>query len=132
MRAASVEVPAALSDVAADGVAQLSTLQAEIPDAARAALAAARATETDGGLGGFLKRQLGARSVAPREGDDPHAVLSRLEAAVREGRLDAALAEAEALPSEAQAAMQDWIDAAQARVDAQSATEALVQRVAAN
>ncbi|MGB0440740.1 MAG: molybdopterin-binding protein, partial [Paracoccaceae bacterium] len=46
-------------------------------------------------LGAFLKTQLGARSLEPREGDDPDAVLSRMEAAAREGRFGDVEAEAD-------------------------------------
>jgi hypothetical protein len=127
-----VEIPETLTAAAATGVAQLSKLQEDVSDAARSALAAARSADTEGGLGSFLQRQLGARSVTPREGSDPDAVLSRVEAAVREGRLNDALAEADTLPPEGQAAMADWLDATRARLDVTTATEALMQRLAAN
>lgn len=129
---AGVDVPAVLREVAADGVAPLAALQAEIPDAARSALAAARSANTDGGIGSFLQRQLGARSVTPKEGSDPDAVLSRVEAAVREGRLDEALSEADALPPEGISALAPWLDRARTRNDATTATEALMQRLTAN
>lgn len=127
-----VEVPAELSDAAPNGVTQLAELQGTIPQAARTALAASRSADTSGGLGGFFQRQLGARSVTPKEGSDPDAVLSRVEAAVREGRLNDALAEAETLPPEGQAAMADWLEQARTRLDVTTATEALMQRLAAN
>ncbi|MCR8825436.1 COG4223 family protein [Pseudosulfitobacter koreensis] len=129
-----VEIPAVLDDVADDGVTTLSELQQTLPDAARSALAAARTNATDetGGFGGFLRRQLGARSVQPREGNDPDAVLSRVEDAVRQGRIADALAEADALPEPAKAEMQSWMNAAQARLEAMNAAEALFQRLAAN
>ena len=129
-----IEIPAALQQVADDGVTPLSDLQQSLPDAARAALAAARtnATDADGGFGGFLKRQLGARSVQPREGNDPDAILSRVEDATRQGRLADALAEADALPEPAKAELQSWMDAARARLEAMNAAETLIQRLAAN
>ena len=129
-----IEIPAELQRVADDGVTPLSELQQTLPDAARAALAAARtnATDADGGFGGFLKRQLGARSVQPREGTDPDAILSRVENATRQGRLADALAEADALPEPAKAELQSWMDAAQARLEAMNAAETLIQRLAAN
>ena len=91
LEAAGGSVPGALSAVAEDGVRTLSELQDRFPDAARAALAAARddaarSGET-GSLTAFLRNQLGARSLEPRAGDDPDAILSRAEDAVgREGR----------------------------------------------
>ncbi|WP_299377766.1 hypothetical protein [uncultured Tateyamaria sp.] len=125
------DIPAALRDAAAEGVAPLSQLQADAPDAARAALAAARDSDTSGGLGGFLQRQLGVRSVEPREGSDPDAVLSRIEAAVRENRIGDALAEADALPEPARAALDPWLKQAQSRHDAVSAANALAERLSA-
>ncbi len=129
-----VEIPQALGSAADDGVTTLSELQQTLPEAARSALAAARtnATDENGGFGGFLRQQLGARSVEPRAGDDPDAVLSRMEEAVRQGRLADALTEAEALSDPAKAELQSWMDAAQARLEATNAAEALIQRLAAN
>ncbi|WP_448327521.1 COG4223 family protein [Sulfitobacter sp. M13] len=129
------DIPAALADNAATGVVTGANLQDRFPDVARATLAAARAAtpEADGGgIGGFFKQQLGARSVAPRDGDDADAILSRAEAAIRDGRLDEALAEVKALPPEAQDPMSDWLADAQARQDAQDAVQTLTQRLTAN
>lgn len=74
-----------------------------------------------------MTRQLGARSVTPREGDDPDAVLSRAEAAVVDGQLDAALAEIAALPETARAEMAGWEAAAAKRLSAMRAAETLAQ-----
>lgn len=129
-----IEPPAALQAVAQSGVIQLSQLQDRFPDAARAALSAARLAEPDAehGIMSFLQRQLGARSVAPREGSDPDAVLSRAEAALKEGRLYDTLAEIETLPPEALAAMSDWVSLAQTRKAAQDAAEMLAQSLNSN
>ena len=129
------DIPQALTDTAGSGIVTLANLQARYPDAARAALATARAEvpqEGEGGFGSFLKRQLGARSVAPREGTDPDAVLSRAEAAVRDGRLTDALAEIDTLPDPAQEAMSDWLADARARQAAENAADDLSQRLTAN
>jgi hypothetical protein len=130
------EAPAALSDVAETGVATLADLQRSFPDAARAGLSAAL-RETTGKapadrLENFLRSQLGVRSLSPREGNDPDAVLSRAEAALREGRLSDALAELEALPESGRAAMAGWTKAAQARLDALAAAEALATSLNVN
>lgn len=136
LQAAGVgDIPASLTETAPSGVVTLANLQARYPEAARAALATARAeTEAEGNVGftGFLKRQLGARSVAPREGTDPDAVLSRAEAAVRDGRLTDALAEIDTLPEAAQSAMADWLADARARQAAETAADDLSQRLTAN
>jgi hypothetical protein len=127
----ATEVPSDLSSVAKDGVVTLASLQSDIPAAARAALAASP-TDSNAGLGGFLKRQLGARSVEPREGGDTDAILSRVEAAVRQGHLTDALAEADTLPPESKSAMADWLENAENRLAVTTASEALMQRLAAN
>ncbi len=129
------DVPAPIAETAADGVPTLQSLQNEFPDNARAALSSARAAGNDDGttgVTGFLRRQLGARSVEPREGTDPDAVLSRAEAAVRAGRIDDALQELDTLPPEAQEAMADWLTAARTRADAEAAVQDLSQRLTAN
>ncbi|MEP5088867.1 MAG: mitofilin family membrane protein, partial [Paracoccaceae bacterium] len=121
--------PEALSAVAARGVSPLIQLQDRFPGAARAALSAARMDDPDAenGVVAFLSRQLGARSVAPREGSDADAVLSRAEASLKEGRLNDTLAEIETLPPTAMPAMSDWVALAEARRAAQAAAEKLAQ-----
>jgi hypothetical protein len=129
------DIPAALTDTADTGVVTLINLQTRFPDTARAGLSTSRADGTGeeaGGVGSFLRRQLGARSVAPREGTDPDAVLSRAEAAVRDGQLADALTELDTLPENTQAAMQDWLADARARQAADAATQDLSQRLTAN
>ncbi len=95
------------------------------PPAARQALSDSRSEgasgEVVGGFGSFLREQLNVRSVAPREGDDADAILSRAEAALREGQLQAALTEVAALPELAAAPLAGWVNQAQARADALTA-----------
>ena len=114
--------PAGLSAVARDGVATLSELQDSFPDAARAALAAARDAGEDGSAVtnfiGFLRQQFEVRSVEPREGDDVDAILSRAEAALRGGDIDRALAELGALPAVAAEKLAAWRARAEARAEA--------------
>ncbi|WP_137700911.1 COG4223 family protein [Marimonas lutisalis] len=123
--ALGVSLPGELSAVAQDGVDSIADLADAFPEAARAALAVARKDEQGGGFGAFLKNQLGARSLEPREGDDADAVLSRVEAAVKEGRLTDAMAELETLPEDARAEMSGWLARAEARAKAVAAAEAL-------
>ena len=128
-----VEIPEILKDTAADGVATMANLQSQVPDAARAALSAARSENQDSeGVGGFLQRQLGIRSLEPTEGDDPDSVLSRVEAAINENRLTDALNEVELLPDGARAALGDWLNLAQTRASAVSAVETLLQSLPTN
>ena len=91
-------------------------MQASFADAARAGLGASLGAGDTGGsaLGNFLRAQTGARSVEPREGGDPDAVLSRADAAVARGDIAAALAEIDVLPEPGRAAMKGWTDQARA------------------
>jgi len=127
------DLPAALTSVADAGVPTVQELSSSFPDAARAALAAARAEDgASGGVGAFLRDRFEVRSTVPRDGDDPDAVLSRAEAAVRDGRLSDALAEVETLPEAARAAMTDWLAEAEARRNAVAAVDTLMQSVSDN
>lgn len=118
-------VPEALSAHAETGVPTLADLTDSFPEAARAALEAALKAQmgsswTDRAMT-FLRTETGIRSVNPREGNDPDAVLSRAEAAVQAGRLVDAMAEIAALPPEGQAALQAWTDRAKIRIEAETA-----------
>lgn len=119
------EAPEALSAVAETGVPTIEDLQAAFPAAARAALPIAlRETAGDSAadrVGAFLMGQIGGRSVEPREGDDPDAVLSRAEAAVAAGDLPTALSEISALPDGAQAMLEDWVAQVETRASADAA-----------
>ena len=121
-----VELPPVLSENAAEGIPTLAALQQEFPPLARSAIASAPAAE-DAGAAGFLRRQLGVRSLEAREGDDADAVLSRAEAALREGDLDTALAEMEALDEGTRAALDDWSARARLRAEARAAADTLAQ-----
>ncbi|MDP4034374.1 MAG: hypothetical protein Q8P60_16285 [Pseudorhodobacter sp.] len=132
LEAAGQDLPAALREGAQAGVSSLSALQAAFPAAARAALEASIRvgmgdTWTDR-VTALLRSQTGVRSLTPREGADPDAVLSRAEAALREGDLAGAVAEVQALPPEGQAAMADWRLLAERRL---AATDALAAFTAA-
>ena len=111
------------------GIPTLAQLQSDFPDAARMALSEARSVPTEAStterLAAFLRRQTNARSLAPKEGDDPDAVLSRAEAAISDGDLRGAIAEMSALPEDAQAAMSMWIAAAEIRASALDAVATL-------
>lgn len=133
LRSAGASVPDILARSAPGGIATLSDLQARFPDAARAALAAARAAAVEtgetGGATAFLRNVLGVRSLEPRAGDDPDAILSRAEAATREGRLTDALAEIDALPQIARTELGDWTADARARLDVIAAAQKLSEEL---
>ena len=109
---AGVAVPQALTAE----IVPLDQLQASFADAARAGLGASLGAGDTGGsaLGNFLRAQTGARSVEPREGGDPDAILSRADAAVARGDIAAALTEIDGLPEPGLAAMKGWTDQARA------------------
>ncbi|MFC6461711.1 COG4223 family protein [Paracoccus aerius] len=123
LEGAGLQAPEALTRE----VPSLDSLQADFPEAARAALRTSLRQDSAAGNGNlltnFLRAQTGARSVEAREGSDPDAILSRADGAVEEGRIADALTEIEALPEEAKAApaMADWLAGATAYRDAQAA-----------
>ena len=133
LTANGVSIPDALAQGAEEGLPTASTLLSEYPNAARNALRVARSIPAEGaeagGLGSFFQSQLGARSVTPRDGDDPDAVLSRAEAALRGGDLNTVLTELTALPDAAQTELSDWVAMAQLRRDALAAAASLSQEL---
>ncbi|MEM1064635.1 MAG: hypothetical protein AAF771_08200 [Pseudomonadota bacterium] len=130
------EIPQVITANAVDGVPSLASLQEAFPEAARAALESA--IRSDAGdttmdrLTAFLRVQTGARSLSPREGGDPDAVLSRVEAALRQGDLSQALSEADALPESGQAALAPWREAAVTRLEALAAVETIAAELDSN
>lgn len=130
---AQTEIPAALRDVAAEGVTTMADLRAELPALSRAALAAARESGTSNedlsGLSGFLSKQFELRSTTVRDGDSADAVLSRISAATTADDLESVLSEAGTLPDPARDVLGDWLGAAQTRHNAAQAVTALTQRI---
>lgn len=110
---AGIDIPVVLKDHADKGLPTLNGLSADFPESARKALdASLRAMPEDtsltGRLLGFLRVQSGARSLEPREGTDPDAVLSRAEAAMKAGDVASAVKEIAGLPPEGLAEMAAW------------------------
>lgn len=122
-------VPPALADHAASGLPTVADLSDSFPQAARDALEAAlRANMGESWterVGSFLRSQTGFRSLSPREGNDPDAILSRAEAALTAGRVAEAVAELQAMPEAGQPALADWLAQARIRIEAESAVAAL-------
>jgi len=119
-----VSLPEGLRAAADTGAPTLLTLQDRFPDAAHTAIRASIAAGSGEGLlarsRAFIEAQVASRSLTPQEGDHTDAILSRMEEDLRNGDLPAALSEAEALPSEARAAMRSWLDDAQLRAQAEA------------
>jgi hypothetical protein len=134
LAALGVQVPETLAAQAGSGVPTLAELQDGFPPAARAALSAAlREVDAQAGPGerliAFLRAQLGARSLTARDGDDPDAILSRAEAALQIGELEAAQAEIATLPLAARAHLDDWVARARLRQEAAAALADIVDRI---
>lgn len=128
LREAGLEIPEPL-EANVDGLPPLTTLQASFPEAARAGLEASLRADMGASwaerVGSFLRTQTGARSLSPREGNDPDAILSRAEGALADGDLAKTLDEIAALPLEGQGAMSDWRTEAERRIEAVAALATL-------
>ncbi len=129
--AQDLTLPPELAAFADVGIPSLTMLRDGFPDAARLGLDAALrsdlgATWTERARN-FLRSQTGARALTPQSGDDPDAVLSRIEAGLRTANMAAVTTEIAALPAPAQKAMADWIALADARAKALAAFAALEQ-----
>lgn len=127
------DLPEVMTRTAAGGIPSLNDLVQDFPAAARAALEVSLKADMGETWGqrftSFLQTTSGARSLEPREGSDPDAVLSRAEAAVGSGDLDKAMAEISALPAVGQEKMAAWVERAKLRQDALSALDAVATRV---
>ncbi len=130
------DAPADLADHAETGIATLQNLKDGFPPAARDALAVSIQPDPEAGatgrLGAFFRRQLGVRSLEPRAGDDPDAVLSRAEAALAENDIAGARDLIGSLPEAGQAAFADWIAAAETRQAALEAAQVIANEINSN
>lgn len=124
-----VEAPAALTAHADEGVPTLAELQESFPVAAREALdASVRSAVERGEMGrftAFMRTQLGTRSLEPKEGNDADSVLSRAEAALKQGDLAAALNALDSMPEAGKPALADWRGLAEQRKAAVDAGDTL-------
>ena len=129
----NAQIPADLQKIAIEGVWRLEKLTDTFPEVARAAIAADRSGESYDGtmqsLLGFLKSQVQARSMTPKEGTDADSVLSRAEAALRNGKLDKAIEELQALQPPAKEAMAEWQAEAKQRLNLVHALNSLSEVV---
>jgi hypothetical protein len=128
LKSAGVAIPPELAEQAL-GVPSFATLLEKFPAAAREALSASLKETAGQGkwerIMAFFKSQVGARSLSPRSGDDPDAVLSRAEAALMARDLEMAVSELSKLPQAGQAKMAEWVALAGRRVTATKAIAAI-------
>lgn len=123
------DVPAVLTENAAAGLPTIADLSDAFPEVARQSLEdALRANMGESWterVSSFLRSQTGLRSLTPKEGNDPDAVLSRAEAALRAGDVGGVIGELAAMPEAGKPALADWLAMAQTRADAEAAVAAL-------
>ncbi|MDN5785993.1 COG4223 family protein [Pseudorhodobacter sp.] len=129
LTAAGLNIPAVLTENAETGVPTAADLATALEDPAREALSVSvrgnmGSTWTER-AGAFLRSQTGARSLTPRAGDDPDAVLSRVNADAIAGNFEKALGEVAALPEAAQTVLGDWVARVKLRLNAEQATAAI-------
>ncbi len=113
-----------LAPLAAEGAPTLEALQESFGQAARDAIAAARLAQATDPVSRFvanLQSLVSVRTITPQEGDGPIAVISRAEAAVRGGDIEAAIAELSALEGPPAEAVANWLTKARGMVEARSA-----------
>lgn len=127
-KVAGVEVTSDLGDPAANGLPSVISLASRFKSASVAGLeAVARdaAANSEADWTEQLTSRLSALVVVRRtdeiEGDAPDAVMSRAQARLDEGDLEAAMLEVDALPQVALDAMADWVRDARSRAGAEQA-----------
>lgn len=119
--------PEPLAAVAAEGVPTTTELARGLSRVARSAIEADIEARTGGGILGQASARfqsvLAGRPAGELPGETVEAILSRIEARLREGDARAALAEADALPDPVQEALGEWLARLRARVAAADAAE---------
>jgi hypothetical protein len=118
----------ALRSLAAKGVPAQPELLAQFGDAADLMISAATVPDPDMGILQRLtesaKGLVNARRVGDIQGDEPDAIVARMEVALQKGDLASVLALSEKLPEASRAAGKDFLDKVTARRD----TDTLVTR----
>ena len=130
--ASELKVPDVLRKYAQTGFVTKEQLIEQFPIAARLAVNSARSEGQDAQgktFADYLKTQLKARSVVPREGMSADAILSRAEAAVKDDRLTDALSELEALDLTARNQMNDWVSKAEERLAAVAYIDTIMAQI---
>jgi len=125
-QAADASALAPLASFAASGVPNAGALARELSSLEPALLQAARALPSQAGilekLQANAERLVRIRPIEEVPGDDPTAVIARIEFKAVRGDLAGALTEFGSLPATVRAPAQEWIGKAQARADALAAS----------
>ena len=131
-------LPRDVAAAAGQGIPTAESLQRAFAPLARAALVRTRAQTaqaapvTDGTqsirarISALVKERLRVRSLTPREGSDPDAVLSRAQAAANADDFAAAVGALDTLPQTAQDIFADWRRGARLRAEATRAIAAYI------
>ena len=130
--ASALKAPDVLHRYAETGFVTKEQLSEQFPIVARLAVNSARSEGKDAQgktFADYLKTQLKARSVVPREGMSADAILSRAEAAVQDDRLTDALSELEALDLTARNQMNDWVSKAEERLAAVAYLDTIMAQI---
>ena len=130
--ASYLKAPDILHKYSETGFVTKEQLIEDFPIVARLALNSARSEVKDAQgktFADYLKTQLKARSVMPREGMSADAILSRAEAAVKDDRLKDALSELDALDLIARDQMDDWISKAKERLAAVAYIDTIMAQI---
>ena len=130
--ASYLKAPDILHKYSETGFVTKEQLIEDFPIVARLALNSARSEAKDAQgktFADYLKTQLKARSVMPREGMSADAILSRAEAAVKDDRLKDALSELEALDLTARNQMNDWVSKAEERLAAVAYIDTIMAQI---
>lgn len=123
-----------LKEYADEGLPPMTYLQYQFLEASRQSLAAARREEASGPLGEFWANFTGlftVRKKGARSGDNPSAIISRAEASLDDGDIEAALRELSMLEGEPAEAFEAWMEEARARLAADQLLDDVTNRVLA-
>lgn len=117
--------PEELAHLAETGVPTVAELRASFARPARNAIEASIEEESGSGILGQARARVGSvlagRPAGEQEGESVEAILSRVDARLRENDAEAALAEAETLPEPAQQALGQWLEKLRDHVAASTA-----------
>ncbi|HZV21277.1 MAG TPA: hypothetical protein VE986_06995 [Hyphomicrobiales bacterium] len=116
------------------GIASLPQLQRDFEAASRTAIQSERSAGKDSLIGSIMSRARAAIQIRPSDGsgDSVDAVLWRMGAAVKQGDLKKAQAEAAALPAPARERMQGWLTQLEQRIMADEAVKKTEDEVLAS
>ncbi len=119
----------AMRELAEQGAPTRAALVGEFPAAATRASRAAEGRDAQAGfldgLGRWFRSIFSLRRIGDLEGDSADAILARAERRVREGDLEGALSQLQALPEPSRLAMSEWTARAERRVEIERRINAL-------